>query len=282
VLANRESAGRKRRQSLSSFLLIGSALMAGAPFASADDNPPPPPQQPVNYNKPAREYETAAAGDWTVLLEKQLSSEAPDVAKKALARLKEKLPEAMKALPASSHATLKKLKFFLMYGPKAKGGGRDNGLEYFQKNAPEHHDDLDRRWGGNVVVYCAENYTQISDFWALKALVHEMAHAYHLSQWPEDQKDIYDAWKNAMDQGLYHGVKDDQGMTLDKVYAATNQLEYFAELSCMYFVGCNYQPFNRKELKEYDPTGYAMIEKMWRVKPEKPDARPKDEPKNKQ
>ena len=31
----------------------------------------------------------------------------------------------------------------------------------------------------------------------------------------------------------------------------------------MYFAGCNFQPFNRKELKAYDPVGYAMIEKMW-------------------
>jgi hypothetical protein len=280
MLAIRESAGRERRRSLS-LLLISSALVAGAPFASADDKTPPP-QQPVNYNKPARQYEKADAGDWTVLVEKQLLSEAPDVADKALARLKEKLPQAMDALPEASHAKLKKLKFFLLYGPKAKGGGRDNGLEYFQKHAPEKHDNLDPRWGGSIVVYCAENYTQISDFWALKALVHEMSHAYHLEQWPEDQKDIYDAWKNAMKQGLYHDVKDDQGMKLDKAYAATNQLEYFAELSCMYFVGCNYQPFNRKELKEYDPVGYAMIEKMWRVKPEKADAKPKDESKDKQ
>lgn len=43
-------------------------------------------------------------------------------------------------------------------------------------------------------------------------------------------------------------------------------LEYFAELSCMYFVGCNYQPFNRKQLKDYDPVGYAMIQQMWKKK----------------
>jgi hypothetical protein len=65
---------------------------------------------------------------------------------------------------------------------------------------------------------------------------------------------------------LYHGVKNDKGTTVEKAYAATNQLEYFAELSCMYFVGCNYQPFNRRELQAYDPVGYAMIEKMWELK----------------
>ena len=232
--------------------------------AHAEDKAPP-----VDFNKPAREYEPAAAGDWTVLVEKDLLTDAPEVAKNALTRLKEKLPQALKSLPETSHADLKNLKLFLMYGPKARGGGHDNGLEYFQRNAPEAHPELDRRWGSGIVIYCAENYTRISDFWALKALVHEMSHAYQLEHWPEDQPDILDAWKNAMKQGLYHGVKDDEGKTLDKAYAATNQLEYFAELSCMYFVGCDYQPFNRKELKEYDPVGYAMIEKMWRVQSEK-------------
>ena len=87
--------------------------------------------------------------------------------------------------------------------------------------------------------------------------------AQQLEQWPEDQPDIYQAWKNAMKLGLYRKVKNDRGKTVKKAYAAVNQLEYFAELSCMYFVGCDYQPFDRKELQRYDPVGYAMIEKMW-------------------
>jgi hypothetical protein len=204
-------------------------------------------------------------GKWTVMVEKQLKADAPAIAEQALARLTKKLGEALKALPKPCHAKLQGLPIFLMYGPKAKGGGRDNGLEYFQKNGPEHDNQLDPRWQSGVVIYCAENYVQISEFWALKALVHEFAHVQQLEQWPEEQPDILGAWENAMKHGLYHGVKDDRGKTVDKAYAATNQLEYFAELSCMYFVGCNYQPFNRKELKAYDPVGYAMIEKMWGV-----------------
>jgi dipeptidyl-peptidase-4 len=117
-----------------------------------------------------------------------------------------------------------------------------------------------------VVIYSAANYARISDFWALKVLVHEFAHAQQLEHWPENQPDIVQAFEHAAVQGLYKGVKDDKGKVLDKAYAAVNQLEYFAELSCMYFVGCNYQPFDRKELEKYDPDGYAMVETMWGVK----------------
>jgi hypothetical protein len=242
------------------------ALCPGPAPAQERPTPLPPPQKPVNYRKPPRDYEPAHVAGWTVLVEKQLLSDEPALAKRALARLEKKLGEALAALPEHAHARLKRLPIFLLYGPKAKGGGRDNGLEYFQKGAPEHHADLDPRWGSCVVIYCAENYLWLSEFWARKALVHEFAHAHHLEQWPEGQPDIAEAWRNATKRGLYRGVKDDRGRKLDRAYAAVNQLEYFAELSCAYFVGCNYQPFTRAELKAYDPVGYAMIEKLWGVK----------------
>jgi hypothetical protein len=258
-----------RKQVWSLPFLIGAAVVGSEPFTTAGDKSAPQ-RPPVNYHTPARQYEKTSEAGWTVMVEKQLMSEAPDVAAKALARLKEKLPQALAALPDSSHALLKQIAFFLMYGPKAANRGRDSGLEYFQKSASLKRDDIDPQWGNNVVIYCAENYTEISDLWALKVLVHEMAHAYQLQQWPETQVDIYQAWRNAMRRGLYHNVKDEYGRNLENAYAATNQLEYFAELSCMYFVRCDYHPFNRQELKEYDPVGYDMIEKMWRLQPGAP------------
>ena len=155
-----------------------------------------------------------------------------------------------------------------MYGPEAKSGGRNNGLEYFQKYAPRQHPELDRQWSDAIVIYRAENYVQISDLWAQKALLHEFAHAYQLEQWPEHQPDIQRAWEHAMASRRYRNVRDvETGKTVDSAYALVNQLEYFAELSCMYFAKCNYQPANREELKAYDPVGHAMIRKLW--KPEK-------------
>jgi hypothetical protein len=61
-------------------------------------------------------------------------------------------------------------------------------------------------------------------------------------------------------------VRDvETGKTLESAYALVNQLEYFAELSCMYFAKCNYEPSTRRELKDYDPVGYAMIRKLWKL-----------------
>jgi len=256
----------RRRAWVTHSLIAICLAFCGAPRAASAPElktPLPPPQEYVDYRQPPRQYVTTHHGKWTILVEEQLETDAPALAKQAMARLARKLDEALKALPEPSRATLQMLRIFLMYGPQAKGGGRDNGLDYISKKEVDYYKQLDPRWASGVIVYCAGNYAQISEFWALKALVHEFAHAHQLEQWPEDQPDILGAWQNAMKLRLYHGVKDDQGNTLDSAYAATNQLEYFAELSCMYFVGCNYQPFDRAELKAYDPVGYAMIEKMW-------------------
>lgn len=217
----------------------------------------------INYREPMRDYEIVRRGRLVIHIEKQFAMDSPAMAQQAISRLAKNIGLALSALPAHARPQLGNVPFYLMYGPKAAAGGRGNGLEFFQKNAPERHPQLDRNWGSSIVVYSAENYLQLSDFWALKAVVHEMAHAYQLENWGEKQPDILNAWEQAMKKGLYRQVRDKQNQFQATAYASVNQLEYFAELSCMYFVGCNYQPFNRRELQLYDPEGFAMIRKMW-------------------
>ena len=219
----------------------------------------------VNFRQPARQYKPVEVDGRTILVEKQLLAEAPGLARRASQRLVKNVDLALAKLPPHARVRLARIPFYLMYGSRARGGGRDNGLEYFQKQAPARHEELDENWGSSIVIYSAENYATISDFWALKAVLHELAHAYQLEQWPEKQPDILRAWTHAMSAGLHHNVKDDKGEVLPTSYATTNQLEYFAELSCMYFVGCNYQPFDREQLRSYDPDGFYMVEKMWNV-----------------
>ncbi|HEX4589188.1 MAG TPA: hypothetical protein VH120_04625, partial [Gemmataceae bacterium] len=43
----------------------------------------------------------------------------------------------------------------------------------------------------------------------------------------------------------------------------TNDHEYFAEISCAYLDRCNNAPFTAEELKDYDPNGYKLCEKIW-------------------
>ena len=252
------------------YTILAATSLFVAGVAQEPNAPTPATLPTVNYSNPRREYEFTRAGEWSVMVERQLQTDAPEVARKALSRLNDDLAAAMGLLPRSSHRTLKKVHVILLYGPKAKGGGRD-GLGYVRKWQPDTV-DVDPRWRSGIVINHAEEYMRSPQFRSLKHIVHEMAHAYHMEQWPEDQVDIRQAWNNATKQGLYRDVKDWYGGTLAKAYAATNPLEYFAELSCMYFVGCESQPFNRRGLKTYDPAGYAMIEKMWGLESNATDA----------
>ena len=247
------------------WLLILMGQGSDVASAEARRTTPPPAQKPVDFNHPPRAYVLTNAQGWAVWVEAELWKEHPELASNALARLDRKLEEVCRALPGHAQKIFSGLTIFLMLGEESRAGGRNNGAEYYQRHAPEHFPHLDPRMGRSLVICSARNFVWLSEFWSRKLLVHEFAHAWHLEQWPEAQDDIWNAYQAAMAKKLYRQVKDDHGKTLASGYAAANQLEYFAELSCAYFVGCNYQPFGREELKAYDAEGYGMIEKMWRV-----------------
>jgi Mlc titration factor MtfA (ptsG expression regulator) len=222
-------------------------------------------QEPVDFNHPPREYVQHQLQGWEVLVEKQLVDEAPDLAKATLARLGKKLGEIVAALPPASLADLRGLKLFLLYGPKAGAGGRSSGFEFFRTGAAKSQAWLDPRMAPGIVIFNAENFAKLSELWAVKGLVHEFAHARHLESWPENRADIYDTWDRAMKAGLFQTVREEDKGEHHPNYAAQNHMEYFAELSAMYFVGANYFPRNRAGLKAYDPAGYALIESLWGV-----------------
>lgn len=71
--------------------------------------------------------------------------------------------------------------------------------------------------------------------WAKKALMHELAHAWHITNWPESHPPIVNAYQNAKRVEFYTNVKDIKGENIPKAYAIKNQLDYFAELLAIYF-----------------------------------------------
>lgn len=224
------------------------------------------PRPTVDFRQPKRDYIEWHAGGWTFYLERELAERESGQARRVVARLEAKVGEVLALLPPHAGETLRRLSFYILLGPRAAGGGYNNGSEYFRRIDPDYHKHLDPRWRSVVVVYSAENYLWLDDHWAVRVLVHELAHAWQLERWPERQPDILAAWNSAKEAGLYRGVKDVNGTPLERAYALQNQLEYFAELSCAYFWRGEYEPFDRESLRRYDPKGFAMIEKMWGVR----------------
>jgi dipeptidyl-peptidase-4 len=65
-----------------------------------------------------------------------------------------------------------------------------------------------------------------------------------------------------MEQGLYDEVLTYTGEKV-RAYAATNQMEYFAEGTEAYFYRNDFYPFLGVELKEHDPALYKLLEEIW-------------------
>ncbi len=214
----------------------------------------------VDFRNPPRSYTALRKQGWNLQLEAELKQREPKLAEKAATKLATRLERLLAVLPAHTRDELRAVNVFLLYGPQARLGGYDNGAQYFKSNEPDFYPRLDPRWRNALVVYCANTYDWLDDLWSSKLLCHELAHAFQWQRYTQEDPDILAAFANAKELDLY---RNDAGKA---AYAMTNHAEYFAELSCMYFVGCNYAPHNREELRVYDPAGYDLVEKKWGLK----------------
>jgi len=97
-------------------------------------------------------------------------------------------------------------------------------------------------------------------------LLHELAHVIHHQVLPGgfDNQDVIFAYNQAKDRRLYTNVKNARG-DMGPAYASTNSGEYFAELTCAYLDRCYYFPFDREDLKKHDPTGYRVLDAIWKA-----------------
>lgn len=94
-------------------------------------------------------------------------------------------------------------------------------------------------------------------------LLHEMAHAVHHQLLGFNHDGVKAAYKQAMARKLYEEATDVNGRTLKPPYAAKNENEYFAELTCAYIDKLHYFPFTPEDLQKHDPAGYKLMEKVW-------------------
>src|SRR5262249_32284797 len=93
-------------------------------------------------------------------------------------------------------------------------------------------------------------------------ILHELSHAVHDCFVQYSNPQVKAAYQQAMERKLYDEVEDQFGRKI-RGYAAANEREYFAELSCAYLDKLHYQPFTRDGLKTFDPNGYKLMEAVW-------------------
>jgi hypothetical protein len=218
----------------------------------------------VNYRYPERQYD-AVESRWPIFIERPERESDKKLYNKAVRRLEKTLDLAFTRFPQPSHEQLKTVTYYIMRGPKSSLGGEDSVLRYAPHGSTKRYSLHDRRWNNAVIIYNVDNYLWLTDTWNNKTITHELSHAWHFLKWGYQHQAITDVWLNSRSSGLYLSVKDNEGRLLKPAYASTNNMEYFAELSAIYFAGGVYYPFNKQGLKTYDPTGYAMVQKHWLI-----------------
>lgn len=93
-------------------------------------------------------------------------------------------------------------------------------------------------------------------------VLHEFAHSYYHKVLGSDNPYVLAAYQNAFTSKKYESVDYNLGGK-KRAYALNNADEYFAELTEAYFGENDYFPFNKSQLKKFDPIGYALMQKTW-------------------
>ncbi len=220
-----------------------------------------PRQTRVNYRYPERFYDRSNS-HWPIFIERPENQQDIKVYDKAVARLTKTLDMIFTKFPYATHAKLKTVTFYIMRGSKHRLGGESGGARYIHHKI-EQYSLHDNHWNNAVVIYSADSFLYHNDIVTNQLIVHELAHAWHFLEWTYQYQPIIDIWLNSRNNGLYQSVKDYAGRNISPAYATTNEYEYFADLSAMFFVGGTYHPFDKQGLAKYDPKGYSMIETYW-------------------
>lgn len=95
-------------------------------------------------------------------------------------------------------------------------------------------------------------------------VLHELAHGYHDLAFTYDDPYILSVFKNAKVSKAYELVDYNMGGKR-RHYGLNDQMEYFAEATEAYFNGNDFFPFTREQLRQFDPSAYDMVQKLWEV-----------------
>src|SRR5690606_2837959 len=139
----------------------------------------------VDYRIPERQHESVGSS-YTVFIEHDLLKGDATLANQATQKLETTLTEIFSVLPQVPAQKLRQLTFYLMWGEDSPKGGRKSGMSYIRPGEPKNYPYLDSRWGNAIVIYSAKNLMYLDALWSKKALMHELAHAWHLNNWPEN------------------------------------------------------------------------------------------------
>jgi hypothetical protein len=205
---------------------------------------------------PTSAYEKRAVEGFTVLVNRRVLEHKKDAAE-ALKEVNAQLGRIARVVSPKRLATLRNVRIWVEWA------NHPEKLTEFHPSAQWLRENgYNPEKAGGIEVADARKFTECSRDDQPWCLMHEMAHAYQFLVIGEDHPAAQKAYRKAMDGGLFESVAHVHGGKR-KAYAATNYKEYFAELTEAYFGKNDFFPFNRADLKKYDPTGYQLMQEVW-------------------
>lgn len=167
-----------------------------------------------------------------------------------------------RVLPQRALRILQKVRIWLEFTPRCQG---NSGV--YRRGTPtalQLHDLHPLK--ANAIELCGAKRLYDTAHTMPAQLLHELAHAYLLRALsPRERQQLKATYQRALQRGLYRKVIRYKAPPT-RAYALANMHEYFAELSEAFFAKNDTYPLHRSQLKRYDPDGYQMIKKLWKVK----------------
>ncbi len=211
-------------------------------------------------------YDVYNVQGWKVLIEQSVASDKR-LTQDLLRILTTRLASLISVVPPQRHQFLRSIPIWVSDEPTYPLRPNEKGVIPFHRSARwlrNHGLNPEMAPGVHVINPRPVLYEHKVFQWAPETMLHELAHAYHNLQLGLDHPDVRSAYEHAMATGLYQQIPSrSDPAVLTQAYAATNHEEYFSELTEAWFGHNDWFPHNRAELKQYDPVGHNMIQKVW-------------------
>lgn len=190
------------------------------------------------------------------------ASADPDALNPVLDRLKENIRAMGKVVPQGPFQKLHQIRIWIEHdNPETPGAVFHPGADWLR----EHGYNVDKTGGieiGNLAHFIS--WQQIQPW----MVFHELSHAWEFRFMDDaSKKELDRAFEAAKASGKYESVEYYDSKKV-RAYALTNSHEYFAEICEAYFGKNDFYPFDREQLKAFDPAGYALVRHAWGI--EKP------------
>ena len=206
------------------------------------------------HNDPTASYERCRIEGFSILVNPRLHAH-PVEGGRAMDQLNKQLGSVVQVVPPAALAKLRQIPIWVEWD-ETPGLGE---FHWDPTTLSRQHRNTEKSRSMEIV-----NARHLVEWAKVQpwSVLHELAHGYHCTVLGKNDRDVIDAYQQAMASGSY----DQVGYALGgkkPAYAKNNRYEYFAELSEAYFGKNDFEPYQKEELARFDPVGYQLMRSVW-------------------